>query len=183
MSPRGTRLGHIQRIMADPAAAEHHYRHAIHQFERLAADRPAEPQYRCSLADTYNWLGETLRPFAARAGDAKSSYDDAIALQQQLLSERPESADARRDLARTRYNRGILLSDSALQPGDAGFVAAESEFRGAIELLEPIGSSGANRPATQDLARVLNNLGSLLAFDRARLADVQRLYERAIRLY
>ena len=65
-----------------------HYRHAIHQFERLAADRPAEPQYRRSLADTYNWLGETLRPFAARAGDAKSAYDDAIALQQQLLNER-----------------------------------------------------------------------------------------------
>ena len=116
------RLGHINRIMGDPAAAEHHYHYAIGQFERLATGRPAESRYRRSLADTYNWLGETLRPLAARAGDATSAYDDAIALQEQLMSERPESAEARRDLARTHYNRGILLWDAAAAPGDAGFV-------------------------------------------------------------
>ena len=49
----------------------------------------------------------------------------------------PQRADYRQELARTRYNRGILHSATAV-PLQPEFRAAESDFREAIRLLEPL---------------------------------------------
>ena len=60
---------------------------------------------------------------AGRVAEARKAYDVAIALQQAVLDERPDSVDARRDLARTHNNRGILFWESVSRPSDPGFAA------------------------------------------------------------
>ena len=177
------RLGHIQRLLEDPAAAEGHYRHAIEHFEQLVDDNPLEPEYRRALADTQNWLGETLRPLSGRADAAAAAYDAALKLQQSLVAERSARVADRRDLGRTHFNRGILLAGGAASPTDASFRDAEAAFRRAISVLEPLAATGADPQASQELARAVNNLGNLLALDQQRLADVQRLYEQAILIH
>lgn len=177
------RLGHIQRMLDNPSEAERHYRRAIHQYQLLGGGSPGHVRESRALADTYNWLGETLRPFAARAADAGSAYDEAIALQQRLVAERPEDADATRDLARTHNNRGILRWERTEAPGEAMFREAEAEFRRSMALLEPLARTGANQEASHELARVLHNLATLLTLDRTRLAEVRELFERAAQTY
>lgn len=175
------RLGHIQRLLDDPLAAERHYHDAIRQFDRLVAGNPKAPAYRRALADTHNWLGEALRPFPGKSAAAAAAYDAALRLQQQLVEEGSDKASDSRDLARTYYNRGILLAGQTANPADTSFREAEAALRQAIALLEPLAATRANRQAVQELARARNNLGTLLALDTGRLADVERLYAQAIR--
>jgi tetratricopeptide (TPR) repeat protein/energy-coupling factor transporter ATP-binding protein EcfA2 len=174
------RLGHIQRLLDEPVAAEHHYHDAIKQFERLAAAHPSEPAYRRALADTHNWLGETLRSIPGRADAAEAAYSTAAQLQQRLVEEGSDRVADSRDLARSYYNRGILLASRAKTPADAAFRDAEAALRQAIGLLEPLAATHANRQALQELARARNNLGTHVAADAERLAEVEQLYEQAI---
>ena len=177
------RLGHIQRLLDDPVAAQHHYHQAIGQYESLVAGNPADQEYRRALADTQNWLGETLRPFPARAKEAAAAYDAALKHQQQLIDEGSTRVDDRRDLARTYYNRGILLASQAASPEDASFREAEAAFRRAISVLDPLVATRANPQAAQELSRARNNLGTLLALDPRRLSDVEELYAQAIHIH
>jgi tetratricopeptide (TPR) repeat protein len=177
------RLGHIQRLLDDPVAAEHHYHDAIVQLDRLAAGSPGNPAYRRALADTHNWLGETLRPIPGRAAAAAEAYDAALRLQLRLVEEGSDRVADTRDLARTYYNRGILLAAQTASPADASFLDAESALRRAIGLLEPLAATHANRQALQELSRARNNLGTLLALDTGRLGEVERLYEQAIQIH
>src|SRR4051812_806879 len=55
------RLGHIQRMLDDPDNAAREYREAIVQFGTLAHDHSNNRSYQQALANSYNWLGETLR--------------------------------------------------------------------------------------------------------------------------
>jgi tetratricopeptide (TPR) repeat protein len=165
------RLGHIDRLLHRRAEASTRYREAIDRFDRLAADFPARLEYRQALANAYNWLGETLRPVAAEAQAAEAAYGRALELQRALVQEDPATPIYQRELARTRYNRGIL---HALETGRPDL--AEEDFREAIQLLEPIAPS--QPAAAQDLARALNNLAGLLAVDAVDEADA--LYQRAI---
>ena len=92
-------------------------------------------------------------------------------------SRSPESPAPRRNTGRNWRGRsttaGILLS-GARESADR----AQSDFRQAIAILEPL--STANAQAAQELARAYNNLGSLLSADPARAADVEALWEKAI---
>ena len=69
------------------------------------------PEYRQELANSYNWLGLTLTPLPDRAADAEKAYNSALSLQEDLVRANPSRADYRQELARTRYNRGILRCD------------------------------------------------------------------------
>src|SRR5262249_8228013 len=64
-------------------------------------------------------------------------------------------------------------------PGTAQFAAAESDFREAIRLLEPIAKNGADRVASLELARAYNNLGALVWLDDKRVSEARRFYESA----
>jgi tetratricopeptide (TPR) repeat protein len=90
------------------------------------------------------------------------------------------SAEYQQEAARTRYNRGILRSETA-SPGSAEFAAAEADFREAIRLLDPLARGASNRVPTLELARAYNNLASLVALDEKRLAEARGFYEAAIR--
>ncbi|HUK34880.1 MAG TPA: hypothetical protein VLV86_13245, partial [Vicinamibacterales bacterium] len=173
------RLGHIDRWLerADDAARE--YGQAIGVFEMLEKESNIADD-RQGLANAYNWLGLTLTPLPNRAVDAAKAYDNALAIQDQLMRSSPARADYQQEAARSHYNRGILRGGSA-DPGTSEFRDAESDFREAIRLLEPLASRDTDHVPSLELARVYNNLASLLALDDTRLSEARTLYEMAIR--
>src|SRR5581483_2638329 len=113
--------------------------------------------YRQQQANAYNWLGLTLSALPDRAAEAERAYGGALTLQEELARAAPDRGDYRQELARTRYNRGILRAMGA-DPGTPQLLSAEEDFREAIRLLEPLASSGSERVARLQLARVNNNL-------------------------
>lgn len=168
-------LGHIYRMLHQPNEAAAEYRRGIDRFQELER---AQPEVRRDLAAAFNWLAETFRPIPERAADAKSAYDSAIRIQTALVNEPAATTGQVVDLARTHYNRGILHG-SAAQLGDAGYRAAETDFREAVRLLEQVRERDRNA-APHELARVYNNLGNLLALAEPPPAEARQLFERAI---
>ena len=176
------RLAHIDRALGNLGPAAGRYRQAIVEFERLADETPARAEYRQALAGAYNWLGETLRMSANRYSDAEAAYGEALRLQQELSEQQPANEQYRADLARTFYNRGILYSESAGSEPDS-FDRAESDFRNAIRLLEPMAGGGAPDHVLQDLGRAYNNLAALLAGDPDNTSEARDLYLRALGIH
>lgn len=165
------RLGHIHRLIAKPDDAEREYKDAIARFAPLTDEFP-KTEYRSALGNAWNWLGEVLRTQTGRAGDAEQAYNAAFAIQQALTQgaeARPQYAE---ELARTLYNRGILLS------AESDTSRAQADFRAAISILEP--ASAQNPQAAQELARAYNNLGSVLSLEADRGREVRELWEKAI---
>jgi tetratricopeptide (TPR) repeat protein len=174
------RLGHANRVLGSRGEAARDYTQAIEQFSGLARDYPANPEYRQALANSYTFLGESLRPSPDRFDEAKKAYDSAVGIQQDLRRSYPENDEYQQDLARGYYNRGILLSEGS---DDATQALAESDFREAIRLLEPLAQKKAGPSAAQELSRAFNNLASLLADRGHSLAEVESLYTRAVKTH
>jgi tetratricopeptide (TPR) repeat protein len=183
-----SRLGDVNRLLERRDEAVREYKLARSGFQALATQYPKATEYRKALAYCHNWLGETLRmeleqsqaPNAAMRTEAMQDYDEALRLQAQIHTNDPADADDAQSLARSFYNRGILLSDGGDRQG------SESDFRSAIALLGPI----ADRPRAddsnqfspqpaQELARVYNNLAALEE-RRGRSGEAKELYEQAI---
>ncbi len=182
-----SKLGDINRLLERPEDAVGQYKEAIGELEKLHQHSPQNAAYRQGLGYAYNWLGETLRSWAEetpnaadKRSDAESAYDNALRLQQELHGEFPQNAQYQQELARTYYNRGILRYD------DGNGKAAESDFRDAIQLLEPLvenktvsqGDDSAD-PPSHDAARAYNNLGNLLTGEK-RFSEAQPFLERAV---
>jgi len=187
-----SKLGDINRLLQNREDAVTQYKLAITGFEELSREKPGDAEYRRDLAYAHHWLAETLRLWLEetpnppyKASDAETEYESALRLQQDLLQASPQNADYAQALARTHYNRGILRFDG----GDMR--ATESDFREAVQLLEPLTlepatrepltkeevespTLGSENPPAHDLARVYNDLGYLLS-DSA-------YYERAIKI-
>jgi tetratricopeptide (TPR) repeat protein len=179
------RLGHISRMLDDPDGAAREYRESIGQFSGLAEKYPGRAAYRQALANAYNYLGETLRPSSQTYADAERAFGNALRLQDDLVREAPADGSYTQELARTRYNRGILYA-SAAAPNDSTFGQAGADFREAIRLLETLSQKGANPQASQELARAYNNLAALLsqnAQDEEMLREAKPFYEKAIRIH
>ena len=174
------RLGHISRSLDKSDDAAEEYERAIEQFTQLDRERPSV-EYKRALANAYNWLGETLRPLPDRKAAAVQAYDRAHQLQAALVAAHPGAAAYRQELARTHYNRGIVHA-TAGEPGDSRFSAAETDFRQAVRLLEPLADQNQAGTSVQELARAYNNLANLIAMDGVRLDEAQRLYDRAIQI-
>ena len=131
------RLGHIHRALGHPQEAAQEYKEAIRQYDGLARAAPGTPAYRESLASTYSWLGETLRPLPEGRAEAQSAFDNALRLQDALVRAEPGNLAYQQALARTHYNRGILYGSIAAL-GDENFGRSDADFRAAIALLEPL---------------------------------------------
>jgi tetratricopeptide (TPR) repeat protein/energy-coupling factor transporter ATP-binding protein EcfA2 len=164
------RLGHINRMLDQRDEAEREYRQAIAGLASLGSQGPASLDDRSALAAAYNWLGETLRGQVGREAEAAEIYDQALALQTQLVSEAPGRPEFQVALARTRSNRGILRYTGG---NDAD---AERDFREALALLEPV--RGTSARAQQDAGRAANNLAGLL--DSKGRAEAETFYEQAV---
>lgn len=177
-----SKLGDINRLAGKREDAVVQYKLAIEGFEQLSNEKPGNAEYRRALAYAHHWLAENLRlwleetPNAPyKRSDAEAEYNSAVRLQKDLLQSSPQNPDYAQELARTYYNRGILRYDG----GDPK--ATESDFREAVQLLEPLAkkdlesqTKGSENPPSHDLARVYNNLGELL--------NDQEYYEQAIKI-
>jgi hypothetical protein len=182
-----SKLGDINRLLERPEDAVAQYKEAIGELEKLHRNSPHNAAYRQGLGYAYNWLGETLRSWAEdtlnpakKRSDAETAYDNALRLQQGLQGEFPQNAQYQQELARTYYNRGILFYF------EGNPQAAESDFRDAIQLLEPLVEKktvsqldGSADPPSHDAARAYNNLGNLLTGEK-RFSEAQLYLERAI---
>ena len=185
-----SKLGDINRLLEKHEDAVAQYRNAIAGLENLQREAPDNRDYRQALAYAHNWLGETLRLWSEethnqpeRRSEALQEYDKALRLQQSLHEQEPQNAKYQQELARTYYNRGILHFEA----GDPN--ASESDFRQAIQLLEPLATAekadarmnADEDPSAHDLARAYNDLGTLLR-DQGQLLKAQDFSERAIRI-
>jgi hypothetical protein len=189
-----SRLGDINRLLDLHEDAIEEYRQAINQFETLARVHPGNPYYRQKLAYAHHWTAETLRlwlekeqkPSHYTPADAENEYDTALSLQQELHHEIPANRDYQQELARTYYNRGILRYDRK------AYDLTEGDFRQGIALLQPLAASKTQSPdqetrsqpkPSQDLARVYNNLGNLLASKEKRYPEARKLIEQSISIH
>jgi len=174
------RLGQANRVLGARDGAVAEYTQAIEQFSKLVQEYPATAQYRQALANSYTYLGESLRPSGDRFDEAKAAYDKALALQRDLARDHPDNAAYQQDLARTYYDRGIL---HASRDGDAAFTLAEADFREAIRLLEPLTRAGTDPGPRHELSRAFNNLGTLLIDTGHPLPEAQSYYTRAVQTH
>jgi tetratricopeptide (TPR) repeat protein len=187
------RLGDIHRVLQNFADSAPEYRTAISQLEKLSTKHAANLEYQRNLGYAHNELAETLRLwFENRAqapkpdwAEAKSEYDGALNVQQRLHQGVPGNADYQQELARTYYCRGILQYDGHRLDD------AESDFRQAIALLEPLkGGTASLSPAdqssnpdpAQELSRASSNLGVILR-EKKQLQEAQKLFERAVGIH
>jgi tetratricopeptide (TPR) repeat protein len=182
-----SRLGDVNRLLDRPEDAIREYKQAIAGFASLAIEHPREVEYRRALAYCHNWLGETLRlwserdetPDPSKQAQARTEYDQALRLQTAIHQAAQDNPAYAQELARTYYNRGILNREQGdLQP-------AESDFRSAIQLLEPIPNADApaesSPPPAQELARVYSDLATLIRRD-GRTEEAHTVYEHAIQI-
>jgi tetratricopeptide (TPR) repeat protein len=175
------RLGHINRMLNDAAKAIAEYRLSIARFEDLRQRSPSNPDYKSALANAYNWLAESLRTTRAGYAEAEQLYGKAIDLHGQLMHEQQHKDVHQQELARARYNRGILYAERV--PDDQpAFGRAEADFREAIKLLEDVAPRLGER-ASQELGRVYNNLAGLLAEKEEGIAEARTRYEQAIAIH
>src|SRR5262249_40879808 len=126
--------------------------------------------YRQQLANCLNWRGEISRTLG-RYEDADADYLKAQIALEALPEPRP--AD-REELARTLYNRGILLRDTQ-RPAEA-----EDHFRSAIKLLTELAGQASEEPGREPhLARAYLNLGTVIP-SRERFVDAKDAYVEAV---
>lgn len=182
-----SRLGDINRLLSQPEIAVREYQRAIAAYQVLAGQHTSEVEYRRALAYCHNWLGETLRlwsdqgevPDPSKQTQARAEYDKAIGLQTAIHAAAPDNPVYSQELARSYYNRGIVDR----QLGDTK--TSESDFRAAIQLLQPIPNSDAtagSEPApAQELARAYNGLATLIRREQ-RAEEARTLYDQAIQI-
>jgi tetratricopeptide (TPR) repeat protein len=169
------RLGDINRILLRPDAAEE-YEAAIAGFKALSTEDPHNSKYTQALANSYNWLGETLRLESGKEAEADAAYGNARQLQQELVRQNPQNDEYRQELARTHYNRGIVRYVAGRKND------SEADFRSSIDLLRPIAEKQPNSAAAQELGRAYNDLGTVLRSDD-RQSEAKEFYEDAVRLH
>jgi tetratricopeptide (TPR) repeat protein len=185
-----SRLGDINRLMSKDKEAAQEYNESIHRFAGLAKQYPSRGEYRQALAYSHNWLGETIRDAldkdlrvdSLNSSDADKEYSEAIRLQDELNKQQPANAVYQQELARTYYNRGIIRYRTHDTDG------TQSDFRKAIELLEPLvarasisGGTSENPDPAQDLARVYND-HAIVVSNAGQTAEAQSSYDKAISL-
>jgi hypothetical protein len=183
-----SRLGDIERLLQTNEDAVHEYNEAIREFEKLSNEHPDKPEYRRSLAYAHNWLGETLRtwleapqkPTQYTAVDAKKEYDTAISIQQDLHQNAPANPIYQQELARSYYNRGILLYDGNSPDAEADFLRASTLLQPLVAAHRPAPQQSTGDPdPSQDLARVNNNLG-IISLQQKNPVKAQSLFNQAI---
>ena len=163
------RVARISRMLEKRDDAEREYRTAIATLTSLIESSHAAAD-RQSLGTAFNSLGETLRVQTGRSADAAQAYEQALQVQQPLVTEWSSVSQYQEDLALTRVNRGILRWDS----GDGA--AAEADFRESIRLLDAVGEERAR--TVQERGRAANNLAGVL--DARGDAGAEAFYTRAV---
>lgn len=180
--------GDIDRLRQKDQEAVDEYNEAIAQYQKLSSEYPKNVSYREKQAYCYMWLGETLRQWLASASkpeqytfaDAEKDYDQAIAIQQKLLEADPANRLYQQELARSYYNRGIVLHAEKTDP--------TPDFLRSIALLQPLvgADAGSSNQSTtgdldpaEDLSRAESNLGTVY-LDRQEFEQAEKLFRQAL---
>jgi serine/threonine protein kinase/tetratricopeptide (TPR) repeat protein len=103
-------LGHlhvaaVRAGLGEEKEAEASFREALALYGKLAADFPAEHEFRHELARSHNQLGSLLQE-TGRPKEAEKAFADALALRKQLAADVPGNVTYREELATTHYNSG-----------------------------------------------------------------------------
>ena len=151
------RLADILRLLGRSADAERAYRRAIDRLSPLADANANDLDVQRAMADSHNFLGEVLR-LQGNVAEARSEYESARQVQEALRNRSGNlGLDVRMDLARTRYNLGLLFKES----GDLD--QAHRELDASILELRSLTEEDPGRHVfKQHLARGLFNLGTVL---------------------
>jgi tetratricopeptide (TPR) repeat protein len=139
----------------------------------LSKRHPEKAVYLQELANAYNWMGESERAGGTDRTAAVRAYNSAIEMQEKLAERDPANRGYQQELARSHYNRGLARF------ADRHNAEAESDYRIAIELLEPVQDARERR---QELARTYNDLAILLKTNK-KPAEARQFYEKAIAIH
>jgi tetratricopeptide (TPR) repeat protein len=150
------RVGDIQELLGNPAAAEEAYRKAESLFVQLAADDPETMDYQRDLATCRNNFGNLLS-HQGRLAEAQQVYGQALELRKDLADRGPDNAGYRYDCAVSYHNQAVLLQ------ARSQFPEAEQHYRQALAYLAPIAGDTEEPSYLLERCRCLNNLGGLLA--------------------
>jgi serine/threonine-protein kinase len=153
--------------------AENLLRTALDLHERLAADHPERLGFQQGLAESRYHLGTVLARLPGRQREDEDAYRAAVKIQESLVAATRGQPDARRKLARSLNNLGLLLAD-------AGRVdEAESHYREAAKIQQALLAEDAQAPGNRwHLARSEANLAVLLQAT-GRLRDAEERFKQA----
>ena len=161
----------------DSAGAEAAYDSALSIQHELVDQYADDLEHRYELGRTYNNRGILVSNQADRVDEAEASFQEAIAIFEDLRTRRSNPLDSLR-LARTKNNLAILLRQNS-RPDEAITVYNE-----AIDLMrELVGIDAEKREYRETLARLYNNIGNLYLmrseFENALQANTEsrRLFE------
>jgi eukaryotic-like serine/threonine-protein kinase len=171
-----SRLGDIQRMRDQHDAAQKAYGEAISRQEELRRDYPQEPRYREDLANSHNWLGESLREQGRPPDEAEGHYRTALGLQQELIRAGGSEPNYCMELARSHYNLGIIERETGR------LLEAHADYGRAVVLLTELHRAQPSEPRfRQGLARAFINRGVLHRLS-GRPAEAGQDYDQAIDL-
>jgi tetratricopeptide (TPR) repeat protein len=155
---------------------EKEFDQAIRIQEQLAADLPAQPDYRQELARSHFNRGNLLR-LKGRPKDAEMDYNRAVSLYQKLAADFPVRPEFRMELASSHSGRGFLLNETGRVE------EAKKDYDQALSLRKQLAADFPARPEyRQNLARSHTSRANLLS-DAGQLSPAEQDYDQALSLY
>ena len=132
--------------------ADQEYNEALKLYGQLAADFPAQPDYRVELARTHNCRANLLRK-TGRPTEAEQDDDQALGIQRELEVDFPARPDLQNDLADTYLD----LAEIRKQQGDWA-AAKQLLLQGRPHHLAALKADPTNSNYRQDYRAHLNEL-------------------------
>jgi tetratricopeptide (TPR) repeat protein len=148
----------------------------IVQLDAFAAIKSENPESQALRAEGRERVG-IMRWRLGELKEAEQDYDQALAIQEQLVADIPDSAPFRNELANIHTNRGHLLSDTGR------LKEAEQDYDQALRIYQQLAADFPSQPgARQRLALCHNHRGNLLA-NTGRLKEAEQEYDKALEIY
>jgi eukaryotic-like serine/threonine-protein kinase len=170
------RLGEIEELLGNHAAAERTYRRGIELLQALVAKSPAWADARRDQARGEHDLGVLLKK-ANRFRESETVLRAALDRRERLALKHPDDSGDRQALADSRYHLGALVARLRGRRAEQ-----ESAYRTALRLQEALVAASRDRPESRrKLARYLNNLAILLK-DTGRTREAEDNWREAVKI-
>ncbi len=155
--------------------AEQDYDQALTILKQLAADFPAEPEFRQDLASGHINRG-ILLCYASRRKEAEQEFDDALTILKQLAADFPTRFEFRQKLAAVHFNRGNLLQETS-RPQEA-----EKEYDKALSIHKQLAADFPSRPDFRLALAFTHMSRAALRHITGRLKEAEQDYDQAVRI-
>jgi tetratricopeptide (TPR) repeat protein len=148
-------------------------RSVIARFDAFAAIKGDDTESRAVRAEGRFLVGR-MRVRLGELTEAEKDFDQALAIQKQLVADFPSRPEFRQELARSHNNRGgLFYTLDRLKE-------AEEDFDQALTMQKRLVADFRTRPEfRQELARSHNNRGGLL-YTMRRLGEAEKAYDQAL---